>query len=266
MPRPSLDKATRKAIVDARKLVETIAKGDNNEAETRKRIDYILEKVMGYDSFKHLSQEYAIRGAGDTVHCDIAIQLNQGESSKPDILIEVKRVNIDLNPKHIRQGASYAIDQGCEWMILTNSKEWKLYHISFTKPPQTKLVESWDLLNDDPLTLANKFNTVCYNNVRKQGLEKLWEKTNVLTANSMLKAILSEDSIRLYQRKVKKSSSVTVSPEDIVGAFRHLLNEATLSEMDKIKISLPAKTPKAAKSKPPSVEQEVKAILAEKQV
>ena len=40
---------------------------------------------------------------------------------------------------------------------------------------------------------------------------------------------------------MKKSTGVTVSPEDIVGSFRHLLNEAALSEMDKIKISLPAK-------------------------
>lgn len=67
---------------------------------------------------------------------------------------------------------------------------------------------------------------------------------------------------------VKKSTGVTVSPKDIVGSVRHLLNESALSEMDKIKISLPAKhqytkTKKAAKSKPTSVEQEAEAILAD---
>ena len=270
MPKPSLDKAAKKALLDARSLVEAIAKADSNEAETRKRIDHILETLMGYDTFKHITQEYAIHGAGDTVHCDMAIQLSHEESSKPDILIEVKRVNIDLSPKHIRQAASYAIDIGCEWILLANSKEWRLYHITFGKPPQTKLIESWDLLNDDLLVLSKKFEIVSYKNVRKQGLDKLWEKRNVLTASNMLKAILAEESIKLYQRSVKKATDVTVSPEDIVGSFRHLLNEAALSEMDKIKISLPArqqraKTPKAAKSKPTSVEQEVEAILAEKQ-
>jgi len=119
--------------------------------------------------------------------------------------------------------------------------------------------------------LNKKFEIVSYKNVRKQGLDKLWEKRNVLTASNMLKAILAEESIKLYQRRIKKATTVTVSPEDIVGAFRHLLNEAAISEMDKIKIALPAKqqrarTSKAAKSKPHSVEQEVKAILAEKQV
>jgi len=270
MPRPSLDKDTKKALLEARSLVEASAKADSNEAETRKRIDHIFEVLMGYDRFKHITEEYAIHTTGDTIHCDIAIQLSHEESSKPEMLIEVKRVNIDLSPKHIKQAASYAIDIGCEWILLTNSKEWRLYHITVGQPPQTKLIESWNLLNDDLLVLAKKFEIVSYKNVRKQGLDKLWEKRNVLTTNNMLKAILAEDSIKLYQRRIKKATEITVSPEDIVSSFRHLLNEAALSEMDKIKISLPArqqraKTPKAAKSKPTSIEQEVEAILAEKQ-
>ncbi len=269
MARQKLDKEVRKALLNARKMIEEVAKADGNEAETRARVRHIFGTVMGYDTFKHITAEYAIHGAGDTVHCDIAVQLSHEEPSKPDMLIELKRVNINLTPKHLRQAASYAIDIGCEWVLLTNSKEWKLYHISFGKPPQTKLIESWDLLNDDFLILNKKFEIVSYKNVRKQGLDKLWEKRNVLTANNILKAILSEESIKLYQRRIKKATGVTVSPEDIVSSFRHLLNEATLSEMDKVKISLPAKqqrtrTLKSLKSKTTAVEQEVETILAEK--
>jgi len=233
MPRLSLDKDTKKALLEARNLVEANAKADGNEAETRARIRYIFGKLMGYDTFKHITAEYAIRGAGDTVHCDIAIQLSHEEPSKPDILVEIKRVNIDLT--------------------------------------STKLIESWDLLKDDLLVLNKKLEIVSYNNVRKQGLDKLWEKRNVLTIGNMLKAILSEESIKIYQRRIKKANEVTVSPEDIVGSLRHLLNEAALSEMDKMRISLPArhqhaKTSKAAKSKSTSIEQQAEAILAEKQV
>ena len=269
MPKSSLDKATKKTLLDARTLVEANAKADGNEAETRARVRHIFGTIMGYDTFKHITAEYAIHGAGDTVHCDIAIQLSHEETSKPEILVELKRVNINLAPKHLGQAASYAINKGCEWVLLTNGKEWKLYHISFGKPPQTKLIESWDLLNDDLLVLSKKFEIISYKNVRKQGLDKLWEKRNVLTASNMLKAILSEESIRLCQRRIKKATDVTVSPEDIVGSFRHLLNEATLSEMDKVKISLPAKqqrtrTSKPLKSKTTAVEQEVEVILAEK--
>jgi len=265
MPKPSLDKATKKALLEACRLVEANAKADGNEAETRARIRHIFGKIMGYDTFKHITAEYAIHGAGDAVYCDIAVQLSHEEPSKPDMLVEVKRVNIDLSLKHLGQAASYAINKRCEWVLLTNSKEWKLYHISFGKPPQTKLIESWDLLKDALPVLAKKFEIIGYKNVRKQGLDKLWEKWNVLTTSNMLKSILAEDSIKLYQRKIKKATKTTVSPEDIVSSFRHLLNEAALSEMDKIRISLPArqqraKTPKAAKSNSTSIGQQVKMV------
>ena len=79
MPKPSLDKATKKDLLDARNLVEANAKVDGNEAETRARIRHIFGKIMGYDTFKHITAEYAIHGSGETVHCDIAIQLRHEE-------------------------------------------------------------------------------------------------------------------------------------------------------------------------------------------
>ena len=241
MAKQKLDKETRKVLLDARSKIEAVAKMDGNEDETRKRIDYIFETVMGYDTFKHITREYAIHGAGETVHCDFAVQLDQEESSKPEIIVEIKRVNIDLAPKHLRQVASYAIDIGCDWMLLTNGKEWKLYHISFGKPPQTQLIDSWNLINDEPVTLSEKFNLICYKNIKKGSLARLWEKSNVLSVQNLLKVILSEESIKLIRRDLKKVTDVAVSPEEIVGAVRRMLNEAAIGEMEKIKISLPAK-------------------------
>ncbi|MBA7589533.1 hypothetical protein ES708_31618 [subsurface metagenome] len=86
MAKEKLDKETRKAILNSKKMIEEIARADSNEAETRKRIDHIFGAVMGYDMFKHITQEYAIRGSGDTVHCDIAIQVDREESASPDFL------------------------------------------------------------------------------------------------------------------------------------------------------------------------------------
>ena len=241
MAKQKLDKETKKALLEARKMIEEVAKRDGNEAETRARVRHIFGTIMGYDIFKHITAEYAIHGVGDTVHCDIAVKLEREESSGPDFLVELKRVNIDLTPKHLRQAASYAIDIGCEWVLLTNGKEWKLYHILFDKPPQTKLIDSWNLITDDLVTLAEKFALVGYKNIKKDGLAQLWVKSNLLSVQNILKAILSEESIILIRRGLKKATDVTVSPEEIVGAVRHLLNEAALTEMGRIKISLPGK-------------------------
>ncbi len=241
MARQKLDRETKKAILNARKLIEEVAKADGNEAETRVRVRHIFGTLMRCDTFKDITAEYAIHGAGDIVHCDIAIQLDHEESSGPDLLVELKRVNMNLTSNHLRQAASYAIDIGCEWVLLTNGKEWKLYHISFGKPPQTKLINSWNLIDDDPVILADKFNLIGYKNIKKGGLARLWEKSNVLTAQNILKIILSERSIRFIRYEIKKATDVTVSPEEIVGAIRYMLNEAAIGEMEKVKISLPEK-------------------------
>jgi len=252
MAKQKLDKETRKAILDARKLIQDVAKMDGNEAQTRARIERIFETIMGYHVFDHITREYAVHGVGDTEHCDFAIQLDRKETSKPDLLVEIKRVNIDIAPKHLKQAASYAINLGCEWVLLTNGKEWKLYHVSFIQPPQTKLVVSWNLIDDDPIPLADKFDLISYKNIKRGGLPRLWEKSNVLTAQNILKAILSEESIVLIRRKLKKATDVTVSPEELIGAIRYLLNEAAIAEMEKIKISLPVKKQRKKKIIPAS--------------
>lgn len=240
MARQKLDKEVRKTILNARKMIIAVAKADGNEAETRRRVERIFGTLMGYDVLKHVTREYAVHGVGDTEHCDFAIQLDYEEASKPNMLVELKRVNIDLTQKHLKQAASYCINIGCEWVLLTNSKEWRLYHISFTQPPQTKLIDSWNLISDDITKLAPKFNLIGYKNIKRGGLARLWEKSNVLTAHNMLKVILSEESIKLIRRGLKKATDVAVSPEEIIGAVRRMLNEAAISEMEKVKISLPA--------------------------
>jgi len=241
MPAQALDKAAKKALVDARKMMEDVARSDGNEAETRRRIERIFGSIMGYDTLKHISREHAVHGVADTEYCDFAIQLSSDESAIPEMLVEIKRVGIDLAPKHLKQAASYAINKGCEWVLLTNGREWKLYHISFGQPPQHKLIDAWNIIEDAPTTLARKFDVISYKSLKKNSLKILWEKSNVLTPPNVLKTILSEEAIRLFQRGIKKQTGVAVSPEDIVGAIRHLLNELAVNEMDKIRISLPGK-------------------------
>jgi hypothetical protein len=247
-PQNKLDKESKKALLEARSLIEDIFKTDSNEAETRRRIERIFEKVLGYDVLKHISREYAIHGVGDTEHSDFAISVNDDEN--PCIIIEIKRVGTELTKTHLKQAASYAVNLGCEWTLLTNGRAWELYHITFSQPPQTKLIEKWNLISDDLPVLAEKFGIIGYKNVKRQGLKQLWNKRNVLTPRNLLKIALSEESIRMFQRGIRKIDGITVSPEDIVVEFRHLLNETALLEMDKVKISLPAKsTPKANKAK-----------------
>ena len=241
MPHKSVDKNIRKAILNTRRMIQRAEKADCNEAETRRRIERIFEGLMGYDVFKHLSRERAVRGPGETEHVDFSIQIEEGEDVNPIMMVEIKRVNINLAPKHLRQAASYAINEGCEWILLTNSREWRLYHVSFGQPPVTKRIHSWNILSDSVPVLARHFKRISFKSVRKGTLDKLWQKTNVLHPRNLLQAILSEGSIRHLRRDLRRDSGVALSPEDIISGIRRLLNEVALAELETIRISLPEK-------------------------
>ena len=256
MVRISIDKNSRRAILDARRMIQEAEKDDCNEAETRRRIERMFESLMGYDVFKHLSRERAVRGAGETEHVDFAIQLGQGEKAKPAIMLEIKRVNVDLARKHLKQVSSYAINAGCEWILLTNSKEWKLYHVSFGQPPVTKLIHSWNILTDDVSVLAKRFELISFKSIRKGTLDEVWEKTNVLTPRNLLQAVLSEDSIRLLRRELRKESGVLLSPEDILSGIRRLLNETALTELENVRVSLPEQKQQRRRKKVNKLPQE----------
>ena len=238
MPRISIDKNVRRIILNIQDMVQKAEKADCNEAETRRRIEKIFELLMGYNAFKHLSRERAIRGAGETEHVDFAIQLEDNEECKPIIMVEIKRISVNLAPKHLNQVVSYAINAGCEWIILTNGKTWKLYHVSFGQPPITKLIYSWDIFNDDITTLAQRFELISLKSIKKGVLADLWQKTNVLHPRNLLQAILSENSVKLLKRTLKKDSGVLLSPEDIVSGVRRLLNETALVELGGVSLSL----------------------------
>ena len=239
MPRKKIDRETRRAITDGRRLIEDVMRMDGNEAETRRRVERIFETVMNYDALKHLTRERAVKGAGETEHVDFVVQMEPGEDAKPVIMVELKRVSVDLARKHLKQVSSYAIDAGCEWIILTNGREWRLYHVEFGQPPETTLLEQWDLLKDDPVVLAERFYTISYKNVRRGSLEKLWQRTKVLAADNLLTAMFSEDTIRLICRTLKKSTGITIAPKDVFSSMVKLLNEASSIELKNLKIEPP---------------------------
>lgn len=221
---------------EAKKLIEEVQKIDGNEAETRRRVERIFESVLGYDVFKHLSREYAVHGVGDTEHMDFAITINDG---KVAMVVELKRVNIDLSKKHLKQASRYAIDMGCEWVLLTNGREWELYHLEFGQPPDIRQISAWNLLQDDLTELLDAFELISFHSVKKGTLDSLWETQSALTPACLLNQMLSEDSIRRYRNAIRKETGVSVHPEDIVSAIRRLFNDQAGSLMDGMKISLP---------------------------
>ena len=238
----------RKALKEAQGLIEYVATTDGNEAETRRRVERIFETLMGYD-IRHLSREHAIRGAGEAEHADFALKTSTAAEAPPVIIVELKRVGVDLAVKHLKQVSSYAINAGCEWILLTNGRDWRLYHVEFGQPPVTHLVDQWNLLSQDRAEVLRKFAMISLKQVTKGSLDGLWLKTKVLEPKSILATILSEESYRLFRRILKRDSGVNVAFDDFVAGFQKLLNESAAIALKELSIKPPTATPRT-KGKP----------------
>lgn len=254
-----IDPAQRKAIRDARRLVQQIAKNDANEAETRRRVEVIFEKVLGYDRFKHLSREHAVSGYGTKEHVDFAIQLKPGLQESLVLMVELKRVGIDVRPKHLRQACGYAINSGCEWVLLTNARQWRLYHVAFGQPPVTKLVQDWNLLKDDIAEVARKFEEISYKKVRRASLDRLWQRARVMAPHSVLAALFSPETLRACRRVLRRNTDVLLDYEDLVAGINRLLNEKAARELEDVKIQIPQRGKRQKKRKSNAREPEAAA-------
>ena len=73
----------------------------------------------------------------------------------------------------------------------------------------------------------------------------------MLHPRNLLQAILSDVSLKLVRRELKRDSGVLLSPEEVVGGIRRLLNDAALSELENVRISLPRKKPYPRRPNPP---------------
>jgi len=239
MAKAKISKEQRKAVRNARKMIEEGIKMDGNEATTRTRVERIFEDVMGYNTLKHLSHEHAVKGAGETEHVDFVIHLESGPDARPIVMIELKRFGIELSKKHLKQVTSYAINAGCEWILLTNGWEWKVYHVEFGQPPKVEILDRWNLMENEIDELVGKFEILSYKSLKHDGLNKIWKHVKVLAPSSLLAAIIAEDTLRTITRNLRKNTGILVNNEEVYVGINKLLNEAAAIVMSNIKLSKP---------------------------
>jgi predicted type IV restriction endonuclease len=102
-------------------LIDLVAR-DANEGDTRLLITDFLCDGLGYDKYEDLTTEYQVKGE----FADYGIRIEKQLVA----LIEVKRCTQKLGVKHLRQVQMYAVNEGVEWMILTNGQVWQVYHMT----------------------------------------------------------------------------------------------------------------------------------------
>ncbi len=182
---------------------------DINESDTVTIITDMLCDIFGYDKYKNVTSEFAIK----KTFCDLAIKLD----GKIPLLIECKAAGIDLKDDHIRQATNYAADSGTEWVALTNGAEWKVYKIIFTKPVEKQLVYEFNLINinvkkQSDLELLYYICIEAFSKTTKSALDELHvqkQTMNRFVIGQVLLTDIAIDSMRKVLHKLYPDLKVT---------------------------------------------------------
>lgn len=199
------------------KPLSDLVNRDANEGDTRLLVTDFLCEGLGFDKYSELTTEYRVKGE----FADYGIRIDKDMIA----FIEVKRVNTKLASKHLRQVESYAVNEGVEWVILTNGVEWKVYHITGGLPIVVDLALEINLLGDE--NVAQKANQLFYltrESLKHKQLDKLWEAKRATSPRSLAKVLCSEAVAEAIRKELRRRTGQNVTITEVV----QLLKETVL--------------------------------------
>lgn len=183
---------------------------DVNESDTVTIVKDILADIFGYDKYTEITSEHNIRGT----YCDLAIQ----SDGKIKLLIEVKAAGIDLKDGHVKQAIDYGVNQGTDWVILTNGIMWRIYKTIFAQPVGHELVLEIDMLAVNPKNAEHleALFLLTKEGRGKQALNEYHERIEAVNRYSIGAVLLTETIINAIRREVRRTSpSIKIEGDEI---------------------------------------------------
>ncbi|RDI73326.1 Type I restriction enzyme R protein N terminus (HSDR N) [Gaiella occulta] len=186
---------------------------DANEGDTRLLITDFLCEALGFDKYADLTTEYAVKGE----FADYGIRIDKDLVA----FLEVKRVTTKLTTKHLRQVEMYAVNEGVEWVILTNGVEWRAYHLSGGLPVEIDLALEVNLLG--PETPAQKANLLFYlsrESMKRRQIDDLWRARRATSPKSIAAVLLSDPVLDAVRKQLRKTTGQNAAASDLRGIIR----------------------------------------------
>lgn len=213
---------------------------DLDESGTRLMINSFLTDVLGYTPIEEIKTEYMIRGT----YADYVIQIK----GVRHFLIEVKSFSLQLSGKHLRQALNYGANEGIDWILLTNGKNFDFYKVIFGRPIESRKVFSVDL--SDKKNLKNSLELLQYlhrDSILHKNLKSLWNKTKALDPEYVSGLLHDSRIANIIRKSLNRKFAAKFSEEEIHNSINRVIVEAI--NLEKIKI---IKTKKDKKTKIPN--------------
>lgn len=206
----------RAAIRKYQKPLAALVDRDANEGDTRLLITEFLCTALGYDRFSDLATEYRVKGE----FADFGLRIDQQLVA----FVECKRATTRLGPKHLRQVSMYALNEGVEWVILTNGSDWQAYHVTVGPPGQPV---SNDLTLDvsllGPETAASKAGVLFHISreaLKKRTIDEVWKARAATAPTALATAILSDPVLKALRLEVRRNTRHNCEESELAQLLR----------------------------------------------
>lgn len=200
---------------------------DLDESGARLMVNQILTDLLGYKSLEEIRTEYMIKGT----YADYVIQIN----GTRHFLVEVKALSLALSDKHLRQAINYAANEGIEWAILTNGRNFQLYRIIFAQPIESKLVFEVDLSNHETAKGNAAFLQYLHRDIMlKKGLDQLWNNFIATEKTTIASIMLTKPAISFLSKQIKNKFKCKFDDKVIIEALRRMIEEPVNLEEVKV--------------------------------
>lgn len=196
----------------SRPLAELVVR-DANEGDTRLLVTDFLCDVLGFDKYTDLTTEYNVRGE----FADYGIRIDKQMTA----FIEVKRVATKLSVKHLRQVEMYAVNEGVEWVVLTNGVEWNVFHLSDRVPIVIDEVLAVDLLGEaKPSQKAKQLFFLTKEALKRKRIGELWRTRVATSPKSVAKALLSPAVLEAVRKELRKSTGHRAEAHEVAALLK----------------------------------------------
>jgi predicted type IV restriction endonuclease len=200
----------------ARPLSDLVAR-DANEGDTRLLVTDFLCEGLGFDKYTDLTTEYQVKGE----FADYGVRIDRELIA----FIEVKRIATKLASKHLRQVEMYAVNEGVEWVILTNGAVWQVYHLTGGLPVVVDLALEVDLLAEE--TAGRKASQLFYltrESLKRRQIDELWKVKRATSPQSLAQVLISDAVVEEIRKELRRQTGQNVDPMELV----HLLQAGVL--------------------------------------
>lgn len=189
-----------------------------DESGTRLMINSLLTEVLGFTPIEEVKTEYMIRGT----YADYVVQLKGIRY----FLVEVKALGIVLSEKHLRQAVNYGANEGIEWAVLSNGKQFDFYKILFNKPIEERKIFSIDLSDISKFKVNSELLQYLHRlSIPNKGLDTLWNRCVALDPKTVAGLLQNKPVVNFIKRALKKKYKNKFSDEEVIASLDRVIYE-----------------------------------------